>query len=78
MVRPLVFDMILLLLDMLLDKPLEILSFQMKQYHGEGQLHGLVELTQVKKKAETCRELIYVLKWSPPLFQGLKFKRDYR
>ena len=42
MVRPLVFDMILLLLDMLLDKPLEILSFQMEQYHGEGQLHGLV------------------------------------
>ena len=70
MVRPLVFDMILLLLDMLLDKPLEIRSFQMEQYHGEGQLHGLVELTQVKKKAETCCELIYVLKWSPPLFQG--------
>ena len=66
MVRPLVFDMILLLLDMLLDKPLEILSFQMEQYHGEGQLHGLVELTQVKTKAETCCKLIYVLKWSPP------------
>ena len=30
----------------------------MEQYHGEGQLHGLVELTQVEKKAETQCEMI--------------------
>ena len=58
MVRPLVFDIKSLLLDMLLDKQLEIPSPTMEQYHGEGQLHGLVELTQVEKKAETQCEMI--------------------
>ena len=43
----------------------------MEQYHGEGQLHGLVELTQVKMKAETCCVLIYVPEWSPPFIQAL-------